>query len=48
MSLSIDWSGLLKILEDQKKFNEDVLKSLKSVEARLAKLEKKPKKEANV
>jgi hypothetical protein len=48
MSFRIDWRGLSKILEDQKKLNEDVLKRLKAAESRLAKLEKPTKKEDKV
>ena len=44
MSVKIDWRGLSKLLEDQKKLNEDVLKRLKAAESRLAKLEKPGKK----
>ena len=47
MSFRFDWRGLSKLLEDQKKLNEEVLKRLKAAESRLAKLEKpKKKKEA--
>ncbi len=45
MSIKIDWRGLSKILEEQKKLNEEVLKRLKATESRLTKLEKPKKKE---
>ena len=44
MSIRIDWRGLSKILEEQKKLNEEVLKRLKAAEGRLVKLEKPGKK----
>ena len=48
MSFTIDWSGLSKILENQKKLNEEVLKRLKAAESRLAKLEKPRKKKEKI
>lgn len=41
---TIDWSGLNAIIEKQKKLNEELLERLTKIEARLAKLEKKPTK----
>ena len=48
MSIRLDWRGLSKILEDQKKLNEEVLKRLKKAESRLAKLEKPRKKKEKI
>jgi len=44
MAMRLDWSGLMRILDEQKKLNEELLERFKKVEARLAKLEKKPTK----
>lgn len=35
-----DWSGLMKLLEEQKKLNAEILDRVGKVEARLSKLEK--------
>ena len=41
MAFRFDWSGLVEILDEQKKHNAAVLKRLKALESKLAKLEKK-------
>ena len=41
---TLDWSELVRILNEQQKLNKELLEWFKKVEARLSKLEKKPKK----